>query len=121
MLLKNHYYKVLHSETKGLDGVFHIALLPDCAVYRGHFPGDPVCPGVCNIEVIKECASRLVGKRLFLKSIKQCRLVALATPFACPELDVVVNLTPTAQGFMVVAKIADASKTYLEYKGEMAL
>ena len=64
MLLENKYYRIEKVEADHLEGVFHLRLLPDCDVYRGHFPGSPVCPGVCHIETIKECAMYLVGKRL---------------------------------------------------------
>lgn len=45
MWLKDHYYKVLTRRVSDGCTVFRIVLLPDCEVYRGHFPGHPVCPG----------------------------------------------------------------------------
>ncbi len=119
MLFENKYYKILDAKVDGLDAVYHIALLPDCDVYRGHFPGNPVSPGVCNIETIKECAMLLTGKRLQISTIKQCRLTAVASPALCPEVDVTLSLLPTDNGFAVTARIADAERTYMEYKGEM--
>ena len=62
MLLENSYYKIIGRSGEGLDAVFRVALLPDCEVYKGHFPGNPVSPGVCNIETIKECAMLLTGR-----------------------------------------------------------
>lgn len=121
MLLENRYYKITDRQGEGLNAVFRIALLPDCEVYRGHFPGNPVCPGVCNIETIKECAMLLTGRKLFIRHIRQCRLTAVATPVACPELDVTVNVTPTDNGYTITATIADAERTYMEYKGDMTL
>ena len=51
MLLENKYYKVLRARKEGEGkAVYHVAILPDCNVYEGHFPGNPVCPGVCNIQ-----------------------------------------------------------------------
>ena len=73
MLLENKYYKVLRARVEGEGkAVYHVAILPECNVYEGHFPGNPVCPGVCNIQTIKECASLLTGKELRISSIKQC-------------------------------------------------
>ncbi|RHJ93491.1 beta-hydroxyacyl-ACP dehydratase [Parabacteroides bouchesdurhonensis] len=121
MKLENNYYKLISMHHEGLSGRFHIALRKECDVYIGHFPGDPVSPGACNIQTIKECAERLVGKRLRISTIRQCRLRAVATPVVCPELDVIINLQSLEQGYAVTARIIDAEKTYMEYKGEMTV
>jgi len=122
MLLKNKYYTVL-GETRidEQNAVFHCELKADCDVYRGHFPEKPVSPGVCNIEMIKECVMMLTGQSLLIKTIKQCRLTAVATPFVCPEVDVTVQAVPMEDGYSVVARIADQERSYMEYKGEMAV
>lgn len=121
MLLENSYYKIIGRSGEGLDAVFRVALLPDCEVYKGHFPGNPVSPGVCNIETIKECAMLLTGKRLLIDTIRQCRLTAVASPSVCPEVEVTLSYSPVGKGFAVTAKIADNERTYMEYKGEMTV
>lgn len=122
MLLKDKYYTVLNeARTDEQNAVFHCELKADCDVYRGHFPEKPVSPGVCNIEMIKECVMVLTGKSLIIKTIKQCRLTAVATPSVCPEVDVTVQAVPTDNGYVVVARIADAERSYMEFKGEMTL
>ena len=88
-------------------------------MYRGHFPGNPVSPGVCNIRTIQECACRVAGERLFIATIKRCRLTALVSPSICPELDVEVRLSPADTGFTVEARMTEAGVTYVEYTGEM--
>ena len=82
-----------------------------------------MCPGVCNIETIRECAEMLTGKKLFMKTIKQCRLTAVATPQVCPLLDVDVMLTPNqdSSAYIIQARIADAETTYMELKGEFSV
>lgn len=119
MLLENRYFSVLSEERgEGLSAVFRLAILPECSVYEGHFPGDPVCPGVCNIETIKECAILLCGEPLRYSSIKQCRLTALATPAVCPEVEVHVSLMPCDEGYAVQAAITDENSTYMILKGQ---
>ena len=119
MLLEEKYYRVLAQKRDGLHGVFHIALLRDCDVYRGHFPGRPVSPGVCNIETIKELTMALTGKSLCIQHIKSCRFTAVASPDICPEVDVEITVVPSREGYAVAAIIRDAKATYLELKGEM--
>lgn len=120
MLLENRFYKVIKEEKNDGQGKYQLAILPDCDVYQGHFPGDPVCPGVCNIETIKECAIMLTGKQLRIKSIKQCRLTAIATPSVCPEVTITLSATPSAgNSYTVLATIADEKQSYMEFKGEL--
>ena len=120
MLLENKFYRVLSEERgEGLSAKYRVAILPECNVYDGHFPGDPVCPGVCNIETIKECAILLCGEQLRYSTIKQCRLTALATPTVCPEVDVQVNLSPSGEGYTLRATIADDRQTYMILKGQV--
>lgn len=120
MLLENKFYKVLSEErNEDLGAKYHLAILPSCSVYDGHFPGDPVCPGVCNIETIKECAMILTGEQLRYETIKQCRLTALATPTVSPEVDVLVNLTANDKGYLLQATIADEKQTYMILKGQL--
>ena len=119
MFLENKFYKIIKEEKDGMSGKYTVAILPDCNVYDGHFPGDPVCPGVCNIETIKECAMMLVGSPLRIKAIKQCRLTAIATPTVCPEVTVTLNMTPTDEGYTCIANIADTTQSYMDFKGTL--
>ncbi len=121
MLLENKFYKVLSEvrHAEGLGATYHVAILPECNVYYGHFPGEPVCPGVCNIETIKECAMLLTGETLRYSSIKQCRLTALATPTVCPEVDVDVTLVENEDGYALQATIADEKQAYMILKGQL--
>ena len=120
MLLKKKFYDIIESHKDGATGVYHVAILPECSVYQGHFPGDPICPGVCNIETIKECVCDLLGCDLRIQSIKQCRLTAIATPTVCPEVSITINCTPKDEAFIIQATIADDKQTYMEFKGTLA-
>lgn len=124
MLLKDKYYKIMkENRLDANNGVYLLSLLPQADVYRGHFPQKPVCPGVCNIETIRECAEMLTGRDLFIKTIKQCRLTAVATPQICPLIDVTVSVARIegTDSFSVIGKIADAETVYMELKGEFSI
>lgn len=121
MRLENNYYRI--ESCRNVDGnyVFCITLLSECDVYEGHFPGDPVCPGVCHIGMLKECVMRLVGKRLFVSFIRQCRLTSVATPALCPNVELTVGMSEMDGGYNVTARLADVQHTYMEYKGCMTV
>ena len=129
MPLLDRYFRILAidrpvSAVPAAEGspsaTFRVELVPDCDVYRGHFPHKPVSPGVCNIGMIRECAERLVERRLLIASIKQCRLTAVASPQACPCLDVALTAEPAGDGsYTVTATLAAAETVYMTFKGTL--
>lgn len=123
MRLENNYFKLLRMHRQDdASATFHVALLPDCDVYRGHFPGNPVCPGVCTMQMIRECAETFLGKSLHQPVVSQCRFVTLMTPAGCPEVDIKMEiLAITDQTFTVKATVSDSDNIYMEYKGEMTV
>ncbi|MDR1524790.1 MAG: beta-hydroxyacyl-ACP dehydratase [Tannerella sp.] len=116
--LLNDYFRIDSRTVENDETVFHVTLLPGYSVYAGHFPGNPVSPGVCNIQMIKECAGLLTGKQLFLGYISRCRLSAVITPQTTPQLQVRMQLTETDRRYEVRAKVCDGTTTYIEFKGE---
>jgi len=112
-MLINDFYSILSQRQEEDTTVFEVALREDCQVYKGHFPDEPVSPGVCNIEMVKECAEQIVGKKLMINYIHQCRMTRLITPKDCPTLDVRVKIEEDE----LVASINKGEDVYLTIKG----
>lgn len=49
-------------------------------VYQGHFPGNPITPGVLTLQMVRECLSHIMGRELNYSAIKNCRFVAMVRP-----------------------------------------
>jgi 3-hydroxyacyl-[acyl-carrier-protein] dehydratase len=120
MLLKDTFYTLLRSEqVSGTQSVHHAALRPDSPIYNGHFPGKPVTPGVCEIELTKELAILQTGRKLLLSTINLCRFKAVASPAVCPEVTVTMELTPSDTGYKMVANVVAGETIYMEIKAEL--
>ena len=119
MLIKDYY--TIENVSKQENGVvrFDISLNADCQVYEGHFPGEPVSPGVCNIQMIKECAEQVAGKPLFLSNLQQCRLTTLVTPLAHPQVEVNILLEEKGDAYKLKATIGKSEDVYLDLKAEL--
>ncbi len=57
-----------------------IGLLPDHPVYKGHFPAQPVVPGVFTLALIRECASIATGRDRKYADIKECKFISAWLP-----------------------------------------
>ena len=119
------YYHILSSEITTDAGVFRVALNADCEVYQGHFPGEPISPGVCNIQMIKECAEMLLQggadmPSMLLSHIRQCRLTTLVTPQQHPEVEVRVAILSRSDDTITFrGTIGKGEEVYMELKGEL--
>lgn len=85
MLIKD-FYKIINLSSSDSGLIATIKLNPNHEVYEGHFPGQPVVPGVIQLQIIKELMEKHVGKELFMGSIKRVKYLAPIIPQSSPEL-----------------------------------
>lgn len=93
MLLKDLYIIKSFETTDGQKYVATIMLNKDHDVFKGHFPGNPVTPGVCMMQIIKELTQQAVNTPLIMISASNIKFMALINPEINPllrlELDIV--------------------------------
>ena len=117
-MLLNSYFTIASHRQQEDGHYFDLRLIADCEVYQGHFPGRPVSPGVCSLQMIKECAEQVVGRPLMLPLVNQCRYTALLTPQDCPEIQLHLVLTDQEGSYLLTAKLFRGETTYLELKAQ---
>lgn len=61
-----------------------IRLNPDCDIYRGHFPGNPITPGVIMIRIAGELLSAHLGVRLRLAAVGNIKYLSIISPVDTP-------------------------------------
>ena len=77
-------FRVLSDHTLGNERWRRLEPNPDCSVYGGHFPGDPITPGVLLLEAMIESGCALVEdatpERLYLAGVQDVVFQSLARP-----------------------------------------
>lgn len=92
----NDFYKIIsHQHESETMHQFEVELNQQCDVYKGHFPEHAIAPGVCNIEMIKECALKAIESKenRLLGHIRTCQMMQVVDPFKTPNLIVTIELT----------------------------
>lgn len=79
-------YTVTDFEFEGQELKAKIHLNKDHDIFNGHFPGNPVMPGVCMLQIIKELAERATSKNLFLAMSSNIKFMAIINPDTNPDL-----------------------------------
>ena len=79
----------------------NITINKDHIVFKGHFPDNPVMPGVCMMQIIKEITEKIVDKTLFMQSASNIKFMAIINPCVTPELELQLDIIETEGGFKV--------------------
>ncbi len=98
MLLTN-FYTVISLESTGANThLAHIRVNAQHEVFKGHFPGNPVMPGVCMMQIIKEIAETICGCTLRMQSMSNVKFMALINPDVNPELRLELDVNYVEDG-----------------------
>lgn len=92
-ILTDFYTLQSHDKTENGSFIANIILNKEHDIFKGHFPGNPVTPGVCMMQIVKELTEEFTGKKLFLKSASNVKFMAIINPFETPELSLQLDIT----------------------------
>ena len=99
-----------------------ILLNPAHPIYQGHFPDNPVVPGVCQIQMIKEFVEKAVDHSIILTASDNIKFLALINPNLTPQLDFQISvLNNPAQQLTVTAFIESGNTIFLKFKGKFEI
>ena len=121
MQLKNKLYTITAKETDGeTSATFELRLDPECFIYKAHFPGQPITPGVCIVQTAKELLEEMTGKALDIVFAKNVKFLSVVTPTDSPTLVYNINKVAWSEdGQEVKAQMAVSSST--EAKAKVSL
>lgn len=86
-------YSVTNYQRNEQDVNAVIELNKDHDIFKGHFPGNPVMPGVCMLQIIKELTERAIDANLFLKVASNIKFMAIINPNKNPKLSLQITIT----------------------------
>lgn len=114
-MLKDQMFYIL-GQQEGQEKIFHIRMNPDHFIYRAHFPGNPITPGVCIVQVVTELLETLLEERLSLCEVKSLKFVDILSPLQNPEVEACFDLIqPLAKGYKVKGILRHGDHIFTKY------
>ena len=92
MQLKNNIYKIIGKEDESGVVDYTIQLIPSCFIYQAHFPGEPITPGVCIVQIGKELIEELLAEQtskpqtLEIIKVKNVKFLSVISPNETKQL-----------------------------------
>lgn len=93
MILSN-FYTVIHQQSDGNQLIAGITINPDHEIFKGHFPDQPVVPGVCMVEIVKELMELHFEQPLRVTKASQIKFLQLIVPDQNQVIQVTINWQP---------------------------
>lgn len=87
-------------------------------IFEGHFPGHPVVPGVCMMEMVKEIMEEVIGKKTNLVSAAEMKFLAIINPEENTDIQAALKYQTEESGNIAVsASLFKNERTYFKFKG----
>lgn len=118
MILKDDLYTVssLTEDNKTVQA--SLELNSEHPIFEGHFPGQPVVPGVCMLQMIKEILETVTGKNLMLKQSDHIKFLSVINPAEAKPVQASVQFSEKENHeLFVVASLSCEERTCFKLKG----
>jgi 3-hydroxyacyl-[acyl-carrier-protein] dehydratase len=118
-MLLNKLYTIVNFEiSETMDKASAgIKLIGEHPVFKGHFPGNPVLPGVCTVQIIRELLEKAVDQELMLSKAGNIKYLGFIGPVSTPMLQFDLTYSGT-QPITCSASVSANGVTLCSMKGE---
>jgi len=70
-----------------------IKLNPTHKIFSGHFPNNPITPGVVLVQIVKEILEKFYNKELLLLKMSRCKFLKILNPNEIPIITIHINIS----------------------------
>ena len=82
MTLKDSLYHI----TQKTEQRYEVLLDEKHFIYQAHFPGEPVTPGVCIIQIAKELLEDHLQRDFVIRQVKNVKFLSVISPIKTPRV-----------------------------------
>jgi 3-hydroxyacyl-[acyl-carrier-protein] dehydratase len=115
-MLRNDFYQSSIIQRDG-DLSATIKFNKEHRIFEGHFPGSPVVPGVCMIQIVRELMEDAWRTKLQVMSGDNIKFLAVINPNETPEVQASVQFISRDEIVEVQASLFLEQVTYFKFKG----
>ncbi len=119
MILLNDFFTILQKEIT--PGVLKakVSINKKHRIFEGHFPGLPVVPGVCMLQIVREIMEVYIEKELKISEADNMKFLSVINPELHAEIDVLINYNEEAGSFSINATLFAGTTTFFKLKATL--
>ena len=118
MILAGDFYTVVSTVNEADKIQAILKINPEHAIFRGHFPGQPVVPGVCMMQIVKELLETATSRSLRLHTGLDLKFLSVIDPGKNNTIHTETDYNVLASGDInVTARLFYNETTFFKFKG----
>ncbi|HEX6224441.1 MAG TPA: hypothetical protein VFZ52_08525 [Chryseolinea sp.] len=119
MILLNDFYTI--RESNATPGVVKaiISINKKHRILEGHFPGLPVVPGVCMLQMVREIMEVNTERELKITEADNMKFLSVINPEQNTDVEVTINYTEELGKFSVNATLFAGTVTFFKLKATL--
>ena len=119
IILKDNLYNVIDLTTENENAVdAKIKLIGECAIFKGHFPGFPILPGVCSIQIVRELLSLNYLYDLYISRLSSIKFLSVINLTSDNVTEIKITVSNfSSNGLSVDARYLNDDKPVIKIQG----
>lgn len=109
MKLIDNFFRIVEQG----DMMRKVAMNADHEIYKAHFPGDPITPGVCLVQMATEMLQEIYGKHLELAEVNRIKYRNMVKPTDSPAY-FFTPMSEDDESMKVKVLVKDGEKVFTE-------
>jgi len=119
MILLNDFFTVNDKVTSETEIWAELRINAKHKIFEGHFPNQPVVPGVCMMQMIKEILELVIGKETNLVQAADMKFLAVINPLENNLIHASIKYVSDESGAInVVASLFKDELVHFKFKGQ---
>jgi 3-hydroxyacyl-[acyl-carrier-protein] dehydratase len=98
------------------ESILVVKVLRDSEVFEGHFPGNPILPGVMMVEAVRASLNLLFPAEFQLKSALTIKFLSVLNPDEFTEVHLGIKHAEVEEGLKIEANLYFGDKTFFKMK-----
>jgi len=117
-MLQGDFFSISSIEITGFAVKATLVINVGHTIFGGHFPDQPVVPGVCMMQMIKEILEQVLEKKTNLVKASEMKFLTIINPQETTSIKASVHYSFAEDGTITIAaSLFNEGLTYFKFKG----
>lgn len=121
MILLEDFYTFLYHEPAPGSVKAKISINRNHKILKGHFPGLPIVPGVCMMQIVREVMEVMTKRSLSIVAADSMKFLSVINPEQNQEVDVTVTYTELDDKYLINATLFSGEITFFKIKATLKI